>query len=65
VNKMFIYFFCYLKGYTCLHLASIFNRNELMPILKQYGAQSTPDYSGKLGMDYSISNSFNDLIQNG
>lgn len=36
-----------------------------MPLLKQYGAQSTPDFSGKLGMDYSISNSFNDLIHNG
>ncbi|RNA09480.1 hypothetical protein BpHYR1_019057, partial [Brachionus plicatilis] len=40
-------------GYTCLHIAYMYNHSELVPYLKTYGAEALTDYNGKNGIDYS------------
>ncbi|CAF0872012.1 unnamed protein product [Brachionus calyciflorus] len=40
-------------GYTCLHIAYMFNHSELVPYLKTYGAEALTDFNGKNGIDYS------------
>ena len=39
-------------GYTCLHVAYIFNHSEIVSLLRAYGAEGLTDYSGKIGIDY-------------